>query len=536
MEILLTMGLLVISGVGTFFYMQNQDEFDIMSDYKAIKTAYKSFRNENIGLTKGIENLRKYLPSSSKVKLSNYQMSEDDKSLIVKKIPKKVDANVLIKQIGGNSTYKNNKLMLSFFTLGNGVEAEAVIGMKPLANFTTTTKIEYFADDSIVDGNQILEVEWENDEEYFDTEGVHTIKLRVMDKHFRWSEWVSKEIFVAELKGIKSIHASGGHLMVLHNNGKVFGYGENNFGQLGNCTNQNSVLLDEIVQAENIADIAVGDNHTLFLKTDRRVFATGKNDFGQLGNGSRTNSKIPKLAWGIENIVQVAAGRGFSAAVTSDGFVYTWGSNENHCLAISEVHFVDRPLRVEGMENIKAVALGFDFALALGYDGNVKAWGNNSHGQLALGYKGKFSDPLTTQLKDIKMISAGRNFALALSNNGRVYGFGINKNHQIGFDGEKEVLFPFEIPGLRDIEKISCSNDFVVVLDKVGTMYTWGQYSPVDNDYSIRPFECDQLKYVKDIATSQNEGYALDENDDVYQFSTKFQDLIKIEVIANNEG
>ena len=56
LEILLGVGLLVISGVGTFFYMQNQDDFDIVSDYKEIKAAFKTFRNENIGLSKGINN------------------------------------------------------------------------------------------------------------------------------------------------------------------------------------------------------------------------------------------------------------------------------------------------------------------------------------------------------------------------------------------------------------------------------------------------------------------------------------------------
>lgn len=535
MEILLTIGLLVISGVGTFFYLQNQDELDVLADYKEIKNAYKAFRNDNVGLTKGIENLNKYLSKESKVKLGNYEMSIDDKFLILKRVPNKVDPEAMVKQVGGNSVFKNNQLKLSFFTRSGNVGPRAVIEIKPVANITTTTKIEYSHEASVVEDNKYLEVEWENKNDYFE-EGIQTVKLRVMDKHYKWSEWESKEIFVEEIKGVKSLYASGGHLMVVHNNGKVHGFGENNFGQLGNCTNSNNIMLNEILQAKNVMAVAAGDNHTLFLKSDRRVFATGKNDFGQLGNGSRNNSKIPKLTWGIENIIQVEAGKGFSAAVSSDGFVYTWGNNDNHCLGQSDVHYIDRPSRVEDVGNIKEIALGFDFVLALGHDGNVTGWGSNNHGQLALGFKGRHNEPALTQLKDIKMLAAGRAFALALSNSGRIFAFGLNKNHQLGFSGEKEVLFPIEIGGLKDIVKIVASNDFVVALDNIGNMYSWGQYTPVDNDYSLTPFKCDQLKYVKDIAVSQNEGYALDENDDVYHFTSKFHGLRKIEVSENHEN
>ncbi len=532
MEILLGMGLLVISGVGTFFYMQNQDEFDIVADYKIIKTAFKTFRNENIGLTKGIENIEKYIPSDADVNLDNYLISMDDKFLLVKKMPKGVNGNEIASTIGGNSVFNNNQLKLSFFTRGTGKEPVAVITIKPLGNVTTTTKIEYAAEASIVDENNILEVEWENNEEYFDTEGVHKVKLRVMDKHFKWSEWESVDIFVAEEKGVKSIAGAGAHLMIIHNNGKVFAHGENGFGQLGNCTNINNPQIDEIVQIDKVVDVALGDNHTLFIKADKKVYATGKNDFGQLGTGNRTNSKIPKLTWGVENVIQASAGHGFSAVVTVDGMVFTWGQNENHCLGHNDVHFVDRPSRVVDVENIQAISLGYDFVLALGYDGNVTAWGNNNHGQLGLGYKSKIDDPSTSVLKDIKMVASGRNFSLALTNQGRVMGCGLNKNHQIGFDGEKEVLFPKEINGLKDIEKIVCSNDFSLVLDQTGNIYTWGQYSPVDNEYSMIPVMCDELKYVKDIAVTSNFGYALTENDEIYEFSTKFTNMHKLEVLA----
>ncbi|MCH4890733.1 hypothetical protein EZV73_24350 [Acidaminobacter sp. JC074] len=530
MEILLTVGLLVISGVGTFFYMQSQDDFDVFEDYKIIKKAYKAFRNENIGLTKGIENLEKYMPAGSEVKLERYDMSMDDKFLIVKKLPKGADPKKIVDQVGGNSVFKNNQLKLSFFTLGSGIEPVAKIKIQPMSNITTTTRLEYSYEESVAEDDKILEVEWENDEEYFDTEGVHTVRLKIMDKHYRWSEWTSVDIFVAEVKGVKSIEAGGGHLMVIHNNGDVYAYGENSFGQLGNCTNDNNVSLQKIVQIDKVESIAVGSNHTSILKADKKVFATGKNDFGQLGNGTRVNSKIPKLTWGLDNITQVACGHSFSAAVTVEGHVYTYGANENMCLGYNDLHFVDRPTRINDLENVKGIALGYDFALALGFDGNITAWGNNDKGQLGIGYKSKATEISLTQYKDAKMIAAGKNFSMVLSNQGRLYGCGTNRAHQLGFEGEAEVLFPREVPGLKDIVKVVCSNDFTLVLDQVGNMYSWGQYSPVDAEYALTPYLCDDLKYIKDIAVSANQGFALTEDDQIYEFGSKFSNIRKIEV------
>jgi alpha-tubulin suppressor-like RCC1 family protein len=323
--------------------------------------------------------------------------------------------------------------------------------------------------------------------------------------------------------------------MLLHNNGRVEAYGENAFGQIGNCTNQNNNKIEELVQVERVDNIAVGDNHTLFLKTDRRVFTTGKNDFGQLGIGNRNNSKIPKLTWGIENIVQISAGNSFSGAVTSDGFVYTWGQNESGCLGHSKSHFVDRPDRIEVLDNVKAIALGFNYVLALGYDGTVKGWGENNYGQLGVGFKSKHNEIAQTLYKDVKQVACGRNFSVAVLNNGRVMGVGMNSKAQLGYEGEKIVLFPQEIPGLKDIDKIVAQGDFVIALDQMGNIYSWGQYSPVDNDYSVTPMVCDQLKYVKDIAATQTKGYAILEDGSIYEFNAKYRNLRKLDYAESKE-
>lgn len=517
------------AGVGALIGLQGQEAYDIYEDFKAIKSAMRAFRKDNKGLSKGIENLKPYMPADARVRLDRYTLSIDDKFLVVKKLPKDVDPLALAQRVGGDSKYANNLLKLSFYAVNLGPEPEAVIDIMPLKNITTTTKLDYSSENSTAENNEILKVEWENDQAYFDTEGVHKVKLRVMDKHFRWSEWASKDIFISEIKGVKSIHGFGGHVMVVHNNGRVEGYGENGSGQLGNCTNQNNVKLEPLVQLEKVETLVTGNYHTLFLMSDKQVYATGKNDFGQLGIGDRTNAKVPKLTWGIDNVIAIAAGNSFSAAVTMEGNVYTWGQNENKCLGQSEAHYIDRPMRVEEVSNVKSIALGNDFALALNYDGTVVAWGDNNDGALALGFKSKNNEPAVSMLKSIDYLVAGKNHGYGINKQKKVVAFGSNKNSQLGFEGEKEVLFPVEVPGLKDIVKIVTHQNCSMALDERGNVYAWGQFSPLDQDYAIKPYLSEELKYVKDIALSSKYGYALMEDGTVYEFGSRFENLKKLE-------
>lgn len=533
MEILLGIGGIVLVGVLGYFVMQKEENIDVVKDYKLLKKAYKKFRNENIGLTKGIDALVKYLPEDHNIKLDYYRISSDDKFLVLEKVPRKLDAQAIVNEIGGRSSFTKDKIKMSFVTRGNGIEPKAVIKVMPMSNVSTTTKLEYSADGSTAEGNEILKYEWVNNKEYFDKEGLHTIKLRIMDRHFNWSAWTSVEVFVTEEKGVAGIDAGSGHLMMRMNNGKVYGYGENSSGQLGNCSSSKNLKLDEIVQIDKVKSIAIGHKHTVFLKADRRVYATGKNDNGQLGTGNRTQSKVPVLTWGLENIVSVACGTNNSAAVTHDGTVYSWGLNDHQALGHSDSNYVDRPTRIEGLANVKAMTLGTDYTLALGFDGNVTAWGSNNHGQLGLGYKSKYNEPTTTIFKDVRMIATGKDYTLAVTNKGRVMGVGLNRNHQLGFDGGTEILFPTEVPNLKEIVKVTCSDSFSLALDGMGNVYTWGQYSGLDIDYAHKPLKSDKLKYIKDIAVTKNHGYALTEQGEVFEFSSKFKKMRKLEVYTN---
>ena len=73
---------------------------------------------------------------------------------------------------------------------------------------------------------------------------------------------------------------------------------------------------------------------TLAAQAQGRVWAWGENSDGQLGNGTYTNSDTPILVAGLSDIASVAAGSSHSLAVSSDGRVWAWGDNSEGQLGI----------------------------------------------------------------------------------------------------------------------------------------------------------------------------------------------------------
>ncbi len=523
MPIFIIMGVLTIIGVIIYFVMQANETFDIGKDYKNIKIALKKYTKQNNGLSKGLENIKHLLPKDSNVNISNYTISMDDNFLLVKKIPRGVVPQEVVKKIGGKSTYRNKQLRLAFYTSDIAVAPEAIITISPINNVTTTTKMDYSHEKSKVIEGIIVKAEWENNQEFFDAEGLHKVKLRVMDKNLKWSEWETEEILVREEKGLSQLIGAGGHIFVLSKNGDLSVYGENTYGQLGNKSTTDSQSIEKNIHISKIDTLAASETHTLFLKADKKVYSVGNNSHGQLGIGDRKEYVETQLVWGMDNIIKVGCGNEFSVALTSSGDVYTWGHNENQSLGIGKKHFMDRPIKVDAVSNIKDISVGYDYVLALSHDGTVKSWGGNKYGQLGLGYKSKSNEPTLSLLKGIKAIAAGKNSSFAVTSNDRILGFGLNKNSQLGFDGEKEVLFPTEIPELREVKKVVCGNDFVIVLDLMGNVYSWGMFTPVNLKYSTTPLKSETYKYIKDIATTASKGYVLTKDDTIFEFGTSFE-------------
>ena len=139
-------------------------------------------------------------------------------------------------------------------------------------------------------------------------------------------------------KVIVQLAAGNSQSMALASDGTVYTWGWNQYGQLGNGTTTNSRIPVAVVTTgtplagKTISQIAAGNAHALAMTDDGAIYSWGWNQYGQLGNGTTTNSRIPVavVTTGTplagKTIIQITSGGSPNSLVLADdGAMYTWG-------------------------------------------------------------------------------------------------------------------------------------------------------------------------------------------------------------------
>jgi len=112
------------------------------------------------------------------------------------------------------------------------------------------------------------------------------------------------------------------------NTDKIYGFGLNNYNQLGIKRTSESSFAAKLTIFDNVKTIVGGSHHTIVLKNDNKCYAIGRKEYGRLGLGQVTEDAealtlIPALK--NKKIKNVSCGENTSYAVTEEGHVYAWG-------------------------------------------------------------------------------------------------------------------------------------------------------------------------------------------------------------------
>jgi len=328
---------------------------------------------------------------------------------------------------------------------------------------------------------------------------------------------------------IKQVAVDGFTRCILFESGNVWCWGENEDGQLGDGSTEDSIDLVQVQGLQNIVAMDAGYSHACAIDDEGRVHCWGKNENGELGNNTIFQSSKPVRDPNVEGAVAITSGSNHNCAVLSNGKVKCWGSNDLGQLGIGEGTSMSAPIQL-GLSEVVQVASKYDFTYATRSDGTLRVWGSDGNENFSFEVLEAVEDP-----HDVVSVATGMSHACAVTSNaefltcwganvfgalghdssepgtypplgdtdayfepflledvmnvtqvaggyahtcaimdGLVSCWGLNNDGEVGPNGSTSNSNPFLVPGLSDIARIAAGKNFSIALAEEGTIWAWG--------------------------------------------------------------
>jgi alpha-tubulin suppressor-like RCC1 family protein len=300
---------------------------------------------------------------------------------------------------------------------------------------------------------------------------------------------------------IAAMDAGGYHSVAFTFNNELYAWGYNNFGQLGNGSNSNRlepvpVVMTGVLAGKAVTAIAAGTHHTLALTSEGRVYSWGHNDDGALGNGTRDSRNVPGAvsvsgALAGKAVTAIATGYQQCLVLTSDGALFSWGLNAQGQLGDGSNTTRTLPVAVvtTGVllgKTITRIAAGRDHCMVLTSDGKLFAWGKNDYGQLGDGTLTNRNVPVAVNMSGVlagrfvASMDGGYSHTAAVTTDGRMFAWGRNDQGALGDGTLTNRLLPVAVvagavpPGTQ-VTSVQCGRDHSLALTAAGKIYAWGR-------------------------------------------------------------
>ncbi len=310
----------------------------------------------------------------------------------------------------------------------------------------------------------------------------------------------SRPVTVPKPSGVSvwtSIAGGARHALAVGDSTKLYAWGYNGDGELGNGTTTDAttpVLIPNPTSVTAWKWVSAGQDHSMALATNGQLYAWGANKMGQLGTGDTLPSKTPKLVplpKGVNGWAAVAAGSGATFAIGMDGHLYGWGVFPTFFLTFSPTtspmliwDFSGTRFQTNGPLTTLALS-SYHFA-AIGASGYGTMTNNGNTGgsgaQVAVGGKsalilygngGYLNWQCDTVIKDSAFVTggyiyltgvtqwtaaaAGLHHWLAMGNDGWLYAWGDNTVGALGAGGSQSQGNPIRVKMFGDSLAMSTS-------------------------------------------------------------------------------
>ena len=296
--------------------------------------------------------------------------------------------------------------------------------------------------------------------------------------------------FFTEKGSIKQIVLGRSHSMILMENGDLYVFGHNYYGQLGlndNVSRNRPIRNDFFKGKGSIKQIVLGWSHSMILMDNGDLYVFGRNYYGQLGlndnldrNGPIRNDFFKEKG----SIKQIVLGGWHSMILMDNGYLYVFGDNQEGKLGLNDNLNRNRPIRNDFFTDkgsIKQIVLGELHSMVLMDNCDLYVFGDNHMGQLGLNDNVNRNGPIRnnffTGKGPIKQIVLGGLHSMILMDNGDLYVFGYNQFGQLGLNENVNLNRPIRNDFFKEkgsIKQIGLGRRHSMVLMDNGDLYVFG--------------------------------------------------------------
>ena len=228
------------------------------------------------------------------------------------------------------------------------------------------------------------------------------------------------------------------HSGVIAQDGSLYMWGVNDFGQIGDGTTKNRYKPTKIL--DHVVSVSLGDYYSGAITQDGSLYMWGSNVYGQIGDGTTEDRYKPTKI--LDHVIAVSLGYCHSGAITQDGSLYMWGSNDSGQIGDGTTEDRYKPTKI--LDHVIAVSLQTGNSGAITQDGSLYMWGSNVYGEIGDGTEEDRYKP-TKILDHVIAVSLGVGHSGAITQDGSLYMWGWNSDGQIGDGTTKARYTPTQI-------------------------------------------------------------------------------------------
>ena len=229
----------------------------------------------------------------------------------------------------------------------------------------------------------------------------------------------------------------GGTLLAVLEDDSLWGWGLNDYSQLGQGHNREIPVMEPQKLKENVRNVWTTGFRTYVLDMDETLWGAGRNPYGEIGIGSIV-WEIMEYSPILEDVVDFSTGifGGFHCgAITADGRLWMWGDNRKGQLGIGDKDIVESNVPVYVMDQVIKFHIDGDISIAIRADNSLWVWGTSHENRI----EQDFADPSIPNKvsENVHSVYIGSSTILFLKYDGTLWGWGHNETGQLG-DGTFE--------------------------------------------------------------------------------------------------